>query len=69
MSLLPFKTKTKGPAPKLDSDEAKEHKDLDIIDETIRFFRINVLFKSFELKCNDLFVVYLILCIQLKKQM
>ena len=48
--MLPFKTDIKGPAPSLDKELLKEHKDLDIIDETIKYFRINVLFKNFELK-------------------
>eukprot|EP00612_Vaucheria_litorea_P002350 CAMPEP_0171458348 /NCGR_PEP_ID=MMETSP0945-20130129/4065_1 /TAXON_ID=109269 /ORGANISM="Vaucheria litorea, Strain CCMP2940" /LENGTH=154 /DNA_ID=CAMNT_0011984143 /DNA_START=122 /DNA_END=583 /DNA_ORIENTATION=- len=44
MSLLPLKTKIKGPAMK--ASESNE----DIIDEAIKFFRANVLFASFEVK-------------------
>lgn len=56
MSLLPIKTKVKGPAP-----VGKEGED-DIIDEAIRFFRANVLFASFEIKGGaDRLLVYLTL--------
>ncbi len=67
--MLPFKTDIKGPAPSLDKELLKEHKDLDIIDETIKYFRINVLFKNFELKGTAINLVYIIDVIQEKKQM
>ncbi|KAJ8346517.1 hypothetical protein SKAU_G00279180 [Synaphobranchus kaupii] len=44
MALLPLKTQFKGPAP-------KETKDSDIIDEAIYYFKANVFFKNYEIKC------------------
>mmetsp|Transcript_52864 Transcript_52864/g.120502 ORF Transcript_52864/g.120502 Transcript_52864/m.120502 type:complete len:95 (+) Transcript_52864:85-369(+) len=55
-SLLPLKTKIKGPAPPVASDEE------DIIDETIKFFRANIFFRNFEVKNgSDRVLVYLTL--------
>ncbi|KAJ8515323.1 hypothetical protein ONZ45_g7220 [Pleurotus djamor] len=44
MSVLPIKTRIRGPAPLADSDRA------DIIDETLDLFRANSLFRNFEIK-------------------
>ncbi|KIJ20361.1 hypothetical protein PAXINDRAFT_127097 [Paxillus involutus ATCC 200175] len=44
MSILPIKTKVRGPAPVADSQQA------DIIDETLDLFRANSLFRNFEIK-------------------
>lgn len=53
-ALLPLKTKTKGPAP------AANQKDDDIVDEAIKFWRVNVLFKNFEPEGPaDLILAYL----------
>jgi len=41
-AMLPLKTKSKGPAP---ACPAKED---DIVDEIVRYWRVNVLFKNFE---------------------
>uniref|UniRef100_A0A3B3RZN6 Actin-related protein 2/3 complex subunit 3 n=1 Tax=Paramormyrops kingsleyae TaxID=1676925 RepID=A0A3B3RZN6_9TELE len=45
MAMLPLKTQFKGPAP-------KETKDSDIIDEAIYYFKANVFFKNYEIKCS-----------------
>ncbi|KAJ8605587.1 hypothetical protein CTAYLR_000019 [Chrysophaeum taylorii] len=57
--LLPLKTKTRGPAPPCaPSDE-------DIVDETIRYFRPNSLFRNFEVKGSaDRTLIYLTLTLQ-----
>ncbi|PAV21156.1 ARP2 3 complex 21 kDa subunit [Pyrrhoderma noxium] len=44
MSVLPIKTKIRGPAPIASTDEA------DILDETLDLFRANSLFRNFEIK-------------------
>ncbi|KAG8218557.1 actin-related protein 2/3 complex subunit 3, partial [Butyriboletus roseoflavus] len=44
MSILPIKTKIRGPAPVADHEQA------DIIDETLDLFRANSLFRNFEIK-------------------
>ncbi|AQK70315.1 Actin-related protein 2/3 complex subunit 3 [Zea mays] len=52
--LLPLKTHIKGPAPASDPDKA------DIVDEAITFFRANVFFKNFHVKCSaDKLLIYL----------
>jgi len=45
MSILPIKTKIRGPAPVVDDANAA-----DIIDETLDLFRANSLFRNFEIK-------------------
>lgn len=56
--LLPLKTKIKGPAPPGRSDEP------DIVDEAIKFFRANVLFRKYESKGPaDLTLCYLTILI------
>ena len=58
ISILPLKTRVKGPAPL-----CEDGKD-DIIDEAIKFFRANVLFSSFEVKGNaDRVLIFLTLYI------
>ena len=44
MSILPIKTKHKGPAPLLKEDKP------DVIDEAITFFKANVLFRNYEVQ-------------------
>lgn len=44
LSLLPFKSKIRGPAPIADPNS------VDIIDETLDLFRANSLFRNFEIK-------------------
>merc|ERR1711879_917635 len=44
MSILPLKTKYKGPAPLLKEDQP------DVIDEALRFFKANVLFRNYEVQ-------------------
>merc|ERR1712137_925596 len=44
MSILPLRTKYKGPAPPLKEDKP------DVIDEALRFFKANVLFRNYEVK-------------------
>ncbi|RUP44593.1 actin-related protein 2/3 complex subunit 3 [Jimgerdemannia flammicorona] len=59
MTLLPIKTKIRGPAPHL-ADQASE----DIIDEALNLFRANCLFRNFEIKGGaDRVLIYLILFI------
>jgi len=56
--MLPIKTTTRGPAP-----AAAEGQD-DIIDETLNFFKANVLFKHFEVKGTaDRVLIYMTLYI------
>lgn len=58
-ALLPLKTKTRGPAPLCSPDEE------DIVDEVIRFFRPNSLFRNFEVKgAADRTLIYLTLTMQ-----
>eukprot|EP00178_Gracilaria_changii_P012467 TRINITY_DN35326_c0_g1_i1.p1 TRINITY_DN35326_c0_g1~~TRINITY_DN35326_c0_g1_i1.p1 ORF type:complete len:174 (-),score=24.22 TRINITY_DN35326_c0_g1_i1:29-550(-) len=60
MSILPLKTKYKGPAPPQE-DQTKD----DIIDEALNFFKANVLFRNYEVKGTaDTVLVYLTLYIQ-----
>ncbi|CAG8449448.1 10502_t:CDS:10 [Diversispora eburnea] len=58
MSLLPIKTKFRGPAPTASSVND------DIIDEALDYFRANCFFRNFEIKGNaDRVLIYLILFI------
>lgn len=53
-NMFPIKTKVKGPAAKLTGDGE------DIIDEAIKFFRANVLFRKYETEGpGDLMICYL----------
>eukprot|EP01100_Stratorugosa_tubuloviscum_P013824 TRINITY_DN70_c3_g5_i1.p1 TRINITY_DN70_c3_g5~~TRINITY_DN70_c3_g5_i1.p1 ORF type:complete len:180 (+),score=78.50 TRINITY_DN70_c3_g5_i1:154-693(+) len=55
--VFPLKTKIKGPAPPQMNATA-----VDIIDETIEFFRANVLFRNYEIKgAGDRLLIYLTL--------
>ena len=57
-SILPLKTKVRGPAPVADDGAT------DIVDEALDFFRANVLFSSFEVKGGaDRCLIYLTLYI------
>jgi len=63
MSLLPIKTKYKGPAPRWAGGSGPD--DVDIIDEALDFFKANVLFRNYEVKGPaDRVLVYLTLYIQ-----
>lgn len=54
-ALLPLKTKVKGPAPK-ELDETKE----DIIDEVLKYFKANMLFRTFQVESPaDRTLIYL----------
>jgi len=58
-ALLPLKTRVRGPAPPMPDGED------DVIDETIKFFRANVLFRNFEIKNSaDRTLIYLTLYLQ-----
>jgi actin related protein 2/3 complex subunit 3 len=58
MAILPLKTKYKGPAPPAPPDKE------DIIDESLNFFKANVLFRNFEPKGPaDRVLIYLTLYI------
>jgi hypothetical protein len=60
LPLIPFKTKLEGPG----SSGFQAINDEDIIDEAFRVFRINVLFKNYEIKCpGDKVLVYLLVLI------
>lgn len=60
MALLPIKTKYKGPAP---SDVFGEDS-IDIIDESLHFFKANVFFRNYEIKSEaDRVLIYLTLYI------
>lgn len=53
--MIPFKTKIDGPA-----NVNYQFKNLDIIDEAFMYFRVNVLFKNFEIQGpGDKVLVYL----------
>ena len=55
--LLPLATSVRGPAPKLAAGE-----ELDIIDETLKFFRANMFFSSFDVQGGgDRLLIYLTL--------
>lgn len=59
--LLPIKTTIAGPAASLPSS----HKDNDIIDEAIMYFRANVFFKNYEINTSaDKLIVFLSVFIQ-----
>ena len=59
MSLLPIKSRTRGPAPPPIDPER-----MDIVDESIDLFRANTLFRNFEIKGPaDRVLIYLILFI------
>lgn len=58
-ALLPLKTKSRGPAPPCPAGED------DIIDEVIRYFRPNCLFRNFDVKGGaDRTLIYLTLTMQ-----
>jgi len=54
MALCPFKTDVSGPAKITTKKKLKKLNKVDIIDEALKFFRINVLFKNYEIKGNFL---------------
>ena len=55
MPLIPFRTKLEGPA----NQGIQAQNQQDIIDEAFKFFRINVLFKNFEIKgAGDKALIY-----------
>jgi actin related protein 2/3 complex subunit 3 len=63
VSILPFRTKIRGPAPPPLSVTASPD-ELDIIDEAIDLFRANSFFRNFEIKGGaDRLLIYLILFI------
>lgn len=49
IAIAPIKTAVQGPAPRVD-DPSKD----DIIDEAIKFFRVNLFFKNYTYKGNIL---------------
>ena len=57
--ILPLKTKIQGPAPsQISNDE-------DIIDEAIKYFRINVFFQNYDITCPaDKVLIFVTVCIQ-----
>ncbi|PKU69047.1 Actin-related protein 2/3 complex subunit 3 [Dendrobium catenatum] len=58
--LLPLKTHIKGPAPVSDQDK------IDIVDESISFFRANVFFRNFDIRSSaDKLLIYLTFYINL----
>ncbi|KAK2960401.1 putative ARP2/3 complex 21 kDa subunit [Blattamonas nauphoetae] len=59
LPILPFNTAVKGPAPQYKGEQGK-----DIIDETIEYYRANVLFKQFDVEGPaDKLMIYLTLFI------
>ncbi|CAG2168396.1 unnamed protein product [Oppiella nova] len=66
IALLPFRTKFRGPimsAPGGDTTQLNGH-DMDIIDESLLYFKPNVFFKTFEIQSNaDRVLIYLTLYI------
>lgn len=64
VSILPFRSRIRGPAPPPLSVTPAEAEGLDIIDEAIDLFRPNSLFRNFEIKGGaDRLLIYLILFI------
>ncbi|CEH13326.1 actin-related protein arpc3 [Ceraceosorus bombacis] len=62
MSILPIRTKIRGPAPPMPLEASAE--DMDIVEESIDLFRANCLFRNFEIKGGaDRLLIYLILYI------
>jgi actin related protein 2/3 complex subunit 3 len=62
LPVLPLKTKVRGPAPTVDPPTEEE----DVVDEALRLFRANLLFRNFELQGGgDRLLVYLTLFIHL----
>lgn len=60
--ILPLRDSIRGPAPNLDTPITDGAVQEDIVDEVLRLFRANVLFKSFEvLNAADRLLVYLTL--------
>ncbi|XP_022173473.1 actin-related protein 2/3 complex subunit 3 [Myzus persicae] len=60
MAILPIKSQYKGPAPLLSPTIAE----MDIIDESLSFFKANVFFRSYEVKSEtDRVVIYITLYI------
>lgn len=60
--ILPLRDSIRGPAPNLDTPSTDGAAQEDIVDEVLRLFRANVLFKSFEvLNAADRLLVYLTL--------
>ncbi|XP_073737270.1 actin-related protein 2/3 complex subunit 3 isoform X3 [Callorhinus ursinus] len=59
MALLPIRSQFKGPAPRetvvlcLSPLVSCLAKDTDIVDEAIYYFKANVFFKNYEIKCNS----------------
>lgn len=65
MAMLPLKTRVRGPAPLLDVGAAEE----DQVDEALRLFRANVLFRNFEVQgAPDRTLIYLTLVIHQVRQ-
>jgi len=54
MAILPIKSQYKGPAPLLSPTVAE----MDIIDESLSFFKANVFFRSYEVKVLHTFLWY-----------
>lgn len=64
LSILPFRSKVRGPAPPPLANPPPEAEGLDIIDEALDLFRPNSLFRNFEIKGGaDRLLIYLILFI------
>lgn len=64
MALLSFRTKFSGPIRSLNEKHLRQEdpQGLDIIDETIYYFRSNMFFANYEIKCDaDRNIVYLTL--------
>jgi len=60
MTLCPIITDVQGPALTTTKKKLKKLGKVDIIDETLKYFRINVLFKNYEIKGNaDVLLFYL----------
>ncbi|XP_017851895.1 actin-related protein 2/3 complex subunit 3 [Drosophila busckii] len=59
MAILPLRTKVRGPAPSLTADN-----ELDIIDESLYYFKANIFFRSYEVKSEvDRVLIYVTLYI------
>lgn len=62
MAFLPFRTKFRGPIASYHTENGNDAEQLDIIDETLFYFKPNVFFKAYEIQSNaDRVLIYLTL--------
>lgn len=55
----PLKTDLKGPAPQFTPVTGAEDGGEDIIDETLNYFRANVLFRNYDVRIEELIFIFI----------